>query len=357
MISLGACMFESKVILITGGTGSFGSTFAQKLLTETEVAEVRIFSRDEKKQEDLRNRWKDGRLRFYLGDVRDADGLRQAMRGVDYLFHAAALKQVPSCELHPLQAIQTNVLGAQRVIQSALESGVKRAIFLSTDKAVYPINTVGHTKALMEKMVIACSKEYRPGSTLFCCTRYGNVMSSRGSVIPLFIEQMERGEPLTITHPEMTRFMMSLKESVDLVLYALQRADPGDIFVQKSPAVAIPILVQSLQELFEQKREVQIIGIRPGEKVHETLISREEIVRVKETEHYFCIPCEKTKQEHSTPSEIIEPFLHPSEGYTSQNTRRLNVEEMKELLLTIDSLQEQLPPLNLTQRYACAKGE
>lgn len=337
--------FKNKTLLITGGTGSFGSMMLQHFIG-TDIAEIRIFSRDEKKQEDLRIALNDSKLNFVIGDVRNYKSIENAMRGVDYVFHAAALKQVPSCEFYPLQAIQTNILGAENVLEAAAINKVKRVVVLSTDKAVYPINTMGMSKALMEKLTISKAREpiVQKNKGVFCATRYGNVMASRGSIIPLFIQQIKEGKPLTITNPDMTRFMMSLPDSVNLVLYAFQNANPGDIFVQKSPAATIYTLALALKELFNSNSEIKIIGPRHGEKMHETLCGREEMAKAEDLGKYFRIPADMRDLNYAKYVQNDATMLVDVE-YNSSNTERLDIEKLKELLLTLDYVREQLKAL------------
>ncbi len=337
--------FKNKTLLITGGTGSFGSMMLQHFLG-TDIAEIRIFSRDEKKQEDLRIAHRSSKLNFVIGDVRDFKSVENAMRGVDYVFHAAALKQVPSCEFYPLQAIQTNILGAENVLEAAATNNVKRVVVLSTDKAVYPINTMGMSKALMEKLTISKAREpiVKKNEGVFCATRYGNVMASRGSIIPLFIQQIKEGKPLTITNPDMTRFMMSLPDSVNLVLYAFQNANPGDIFVQKSPAATIYTLALALKELFNSNNEIKIIGPRHGEKMHETLCGREEMAKAEDLGKYYRIPADMRDLNYAKYVQNDATMLVDVE-YNSSNTERLDIEKLKELLLTLDYVREHLKAL------------
>lgn len=335
-------MFKDKTLLITGGTGSFGSTVLKYFL-DSDLKELRIFSRDEKKQEDLRIHYKNAKLNFIIGDVRDFDSINNAMRGVDYVFQAAALKQVPSCEFYPMQAIKTNILGSENVLEAAARNGVKKVVVLSTDKAVYPINTMGMTKALMEKLAISKSRDPRQtaNNAMICATRYGNVMASRGSIIPLFIKQIKAGKPLTITNPDMTRFMMSLDESVRLVLFAFKNAQPGDIFVQKAPAATILTLAKALKELFNADNEITIIGPRHGEKMHETLCSREEMSKAEDLGDYYRIPADMRDMNYTKYIQTDGTELKDSE-YNSSNTKRLNVEEMKEVLLKLEYVQKEL---------------
>ena len=335
-------MFKDKVLMITGGTGSFGSTVLKKFL-DSDLKEIRIFSRDEKKQEDLRIHYHSDKLNFIIGDVRDFKSINNAMRGVDYVFQAAALKQVPSCEFYPMQAIQTNILGSENVLEAAAVNNVKRVVVLSTDKAVYPINTMGMTKALMEKLAIAKARDSRVRSNggVICATRYGNVMCSRGSIIPLFIEQIKEGKPLTITNPDMTRFMMSLDDSVRLVLFAFEHGNPGDLFVQKAPAATIMTLAQAVKELFHADNEIKIIGARHGEKMHETLCGREEMSKAEDMGDFYRVPADFRDLNYS---KYVGTFgkTFVADEYNSSNTRRLNVEEMKKLLLSLEYVQNEL---------------
>ena len=334
-------MFKNKTLLITGGTGSFGNAVLGRFL-DSELGEIRIFSRDEKKQEDMRLRLKNDRVKFYIGDVRNIDSVQDAMRGVDFVFHAAALKQVPSCEFYPMEAVQTNVLGAENVMRAAIDQGVKKCVVLSTDKAVYPINAMGISKALMEKVMIAKSRLCDPAKTILCATRYGNVMGSRGSVIPLFLKQLVNHEPLTITDPAMTRFLMSLDDSVNLVLHAFSNANPGDIFVQKSPASTIGDLAIAMQELFNVKGELKVIGTRHGEKLYETLVSREEMLRVQDMAGYFRVPADSRDLNYDQYFVQGEQALSSTEDYTSHNTTRLTIPEIKTTLLKLDFVKEAL---------------
>lgn len=335
-------MYKGKVLMLTGGTGSFGNAMLKGFL-DSDFKEIRIFSRDEKKQEDMRIEYQNDKLNFVIGDVRDFQSIRSAMDGVDYVFHAAALKQVPSCEFYPMQAIKTNVLGSENLLEAAAIHNVSKVVMLSTDKAVYPINTMGMTKALMEKIAIDKARDprVRRNNGVFCATRYGNVMCSRGSIIPLFIKQIKEGKPLTITNPEMTRFMMSLADSVDLVLYAFQNAHPGDIFVQKSPAATIEVLAQAICELFNVKSDIKIIGERHGEKLYETLCSKEEMAKAEDLGRFYRVPADYrdlnyAKYIQQEGSKLID------EEYNSHNTTRLDVEGMKKLLLTLDYVQAEL---------------
>jgi len=331
--------FKEKTLLITGGSGSFGNAVLHRFLL-TDIHEIRIFSRDEKKQDDMRHIYNSQKIKYFIGDVRDKRSLDAAMQGVDYLFHAAALKQVPSCEFFPMEAVRTNVIGTENVIDSAIEHGVKKVINLSTDKAVYPINAMGITKALGEKVALAKSRV--TNGTVICCTRYGNVMASRGSVIPLFIDQIKAKKSLTITDPGMTRFMMTLGNAVELVLFAFKNANPGDIFVQKAPAATIETLVIALNELFNSKNEIKVIGTRHGEKVFETLVNREEMVRANDLEGYYRIKSDSRDLNYEQYFSQGESSVSGMEEYTSHNTKRLNVEEMKELLLKVDEIRKEL---------------
>lgn len=334
-------MFKDKVLMITGGTGSFGNTVLKRFLS-TDVSEIRIFSRDEKKQEEMRIALNDPKLKFYIGDVRDYDSIYQAMKGVDYVFHAAALKQVPSCEFYPMEAVRTNIMGTENVMNAATANGVKRLVVLSTDKAVYPINAMGISKAMAEKMMVAKARMQREGETVFCATRYGNVMASRGSVIPLFVSQLKEGKPLTVTDPNMTRFLMSLEDSVDLVLYAYEHGQQGDIFVQKAPASTVADLAQALKEVFAKDNEVRIIGTRHGEKLYESLISREEMAHAKDMGGYYRIPADNRDLNYAKYFSEGEEKISHQDDYTSHNTERLNVEQVKALLLKLDFIQEEL---------------
>ena len=328
-------MFENKTLLITGGTGSFGNAILSRFL-QTDFAQIRIFSRDEKKQEDMRLALDDNRVKFYIGDVRNYSSVEDAVSGVDYVFHAAALKQVPSCEFYPMEAIKTNVLGAENVLRASISHDVERCVLLSTDKAVYPVNAMGLSKAMMEKVMIAKSRLSHSSRTVVCATRYGNVMASRGSVIPLFIQQILQGKPLTITDPSMTRFLMSLEEAVDLVLYAFRHAQPGDIFVQKAPASTVGDLATALLELLGGGLEPQIIGTRHGEKLYESLVSREEMVRAKDLGDYYCIPADARDLNYDKYFVEGEYEIAQIEDYTSHNTYRLDVAGVKEVLMKLD---------------------
>lgn len=334
-------MFREKTIIITGGTGSFGNAVLRRFLN-TNVKEIRIFSRDEKKQDDMRKLYNNPKIKFHIGDVRDYESVLNAMIGVDYVFHAAALKQVPSCEFFPIQAVKTNVLGAENVLRATIANKVKKAIVLSTDKAVYPINAMGMSKALMEKVMVATSRQQPNGGTVLCGTRYGNVMASRGSVIPLFIEQIKAGKAITITDPTMTRYLMSLEEAVELVVYAYQHGVQGDIFVQKSPASTVIDLAQALIELFEAKTEIKIIGTRHGEKKHETLVNREEMAKAEDLPGYYRIPADTRDLNYEQYFKDGKLEVAEAEDYTSENTYRLNVEEVKERLLTLQYVRDEL---------------
>ena len=334
-------MFENKTLLITGGTGSFGNTVLKRFLS-TEVREIRIFSRDESKQEEMRITLNNDKLKFYIGDVRNYDSLHQAMKGVDYVFHAAALKQVPSCEFYPLEAVRTNVLGAENVMAAAIANNVQRVVVLSTDKAVYPINAMGLSKALMEKFMVAKARMQNEGETIFCATRYGNVMASRGSVIPLFITQLKENKPLTITDQNMTRFLMSLEDSVDLVLHAYEHGAQGDIFIQKAPACTVADLVQALKELFNRNNPIQIIGTRHGEKLYESLVSREEMARAEDMGRHYRIPADNRDLNYNMYVSDGEEKISHLDDYTSHNTGRLDVEQVKALLLKLDYIKAEL---------------
>jgi UDP-N-acetylglucosamine 4,6-dehydratase/5-epimerase len=328
-------MFKDKTLLITGGTGSFGNAVLRRFLN-SELRELRVFSRDEKKQEDMRIALKNDKIKFYIGDVRNYDSVHDAMRGVDYVFHAAALKQVPSCEFYPMEAVRTNVIGAENVMRAAIESRVQRCIVLSTDKAVYPINAMGMSKALMEKLMMAKSRLSDASGTILSATRYGNVMGSRGSVIPLFLDQLVLGKALTVTDPNMTRFMMSLDESVDLVLYAFEHARPGDIFVQKAPGTTIGDLAEALRQLLKRSNEIKVIGTRHGEKLYESLVSREEMAHAEDLGRYYRIPADSRDLNYDKYFVQGETRISDIDDYTSHNTRRLDAAEVRDLLMTID---------------------
>ncbi|MCD8091368.1 MAG: polysaccharide biosynthesis protein [Bacteroides sp.] len=335
-------IFKGKVLMITGGTGSFGNAVLKRFL-DSDIKEIRIFSRDEKKQDDMRHRLQNPKVKFYIGDVRDKRSVDGAMNGVDYIFHAAALKQVPSCEFFPTQAVRTNVLGTENVLDSAIEHGVKNVVILSTDKAAYPINAMGISKAMMEKVAIAKGRQLgEEGATTICCTRYGNVMASRGSVIPLWVEQMKDGNPVTITDPNMTRFMMTLDDAVDLVLYAFQHGKNGDLFVQKAPAATLDVLADALKELYHSDAEVKVIGTRHGEKLYETLVTREEMAKAIDMGDYYRIPCDTRDLNYGKFFVEGNEEVSKIEDYHSHNTRRLDIEGMKQLLLKLSFIREDL---------------
>ncbi len=332
-------MFKDKTLLITGGTGSFGNAVLRRFL-KTNVRQIRIFSRDEKKQDDMRHEYKNPKLKFYIGDVRNIDSIREAMAGVDFVFHAAALKQVPSCEFYPMEAVRTNVIGADNVLHAAIEAKVKRLVILSTDKAAYPINAMGMSKALMEKIMVARSRLAAEAGLIFCGTRYGNVMASRGSVIPLFIQQIEAGVPLTVTDPNMTRFMMSLDDAVGLVIFAFKNARPGDLFVQKAPAATLATLAEALKRLLKAENPVKAIGTRHGEKSHETLLTREEKARAQDLGDYFRVSSDNRDLNYNLYFTEGQPGVEKLEDYNSSNTRQLEVTGMMELLLKLPELRE-----------------
>jgi UDP-N-acetylglucosamine 4,6-dehydratase/5-epimerase len=334
-------MFKDKTLLITGGTGSFGNAVLKRFLY-TDIGEIRIFSRDEKKQDDMRKELKSDKVKFFIGDVRDYNSVAAAMHGVDYVFHAAALKQVPSCEFFPMEAVKTNVIGTENVLNAAIAHGVKKVICLSTDKAVYPINAMGISKAMMEKVMVAKSRTVSPEKTIISGTRYGNVMCSRGSVIPLFIQQIKNGEPLTVTDPNMTRFLMSLESAVELVLFAFENANQGDIFVQKAPASTIGDLAQAVKEIFNADNEVRIIGTRHGEKLYETLLTREEMAQAEDLGDYYRIPADTRDLNYDKYFTDGKYEISESLDYNSHNTERLDVPRIKELLLKLDYVQKEL---------------
>jgi UDP-N-acetylglucosamine 4,6-dehydratase len=334
-------MFKDKVLMITGGTGSFGNTVLKRFLSTT-VREIRIFSRDEKKQEEMRITLNHPKLKFHIGDVRDYDSTFQAMKGVDYVFHAAALKQVPSCEFYPMEAVRTNIIGTENVMNAATANGVKRVVVLSTDKAVYPINAMGISKAMAEKLMVAKARTQTNSETVLCATRYGNVMASRGSVIPLFVAQLKEGIQLTVTDPNMTRFLMSLEDSVDLVLYAFEHGKQGDIFVQKAPASTVADLAQALKELFKKDSEIRVIGTRHGEKLYESLISREEMAKAQDMGNYYRIPADNRDLNYAQYFSEGEEEISHQNDYTSHNTMRLNVAQIKNLLLKLDYIKDEL---------------
>lgn len=334
-------MFDDKILMITGGTGSFGNTVLKRFL-DTNVKEIRVFSRDEKKQEDMRIALGNDKVKFYIGDVRDYASVSQAMVGVDYIFHAAALKQVPSCEFYPMEAVKTNVIGTENVLNAAIANNVSRVVVLSTDKAVYPINAMGISKAMAEKLVVAKSRIIPETGPVICSTRYGNVMASRGSVIPLFVKQLKDGDELTVTDPSMTRFLMSLDDSVDLVLHAFEHAEQGDIFVQKAPASTVADLAQALKELFSGDNAIKVIGTRHGEKLYESLISREEMAKAEDMGRYYRIPADNRDLNYKKYFVEGEQNISELDDYTSHNTERLDVPGIKELLLKLDFIKEQL---------------
>ena len=335
-------MFKNKTLLITGGTGSFGNAVLRRFL-DSDVKEIRIFSRDEKKQDDMRHELQNHKVKFYIGNIRDRQAVDGVMAGVDYVFSAAALKQVPSCEFFPLEAVQTNVLGTNNVLESAIAHGVKNVVVLSTDKAAYPINAMGISKAMMEKVAIAKGRALGLGApTTICCTRYGNVMGSRGSVIPLWIEQIKSGKPITVTNPEMTRFMMTLDDAVDLVIYAWRHGDNGDLFVQKAPAATLTTLAQALKELYNSDTEVKVIGTRHGEKLYETLVTREEMAKAEDMGDYFRIPCDTRDLNYDKYFIEGSEKINEVDTYNSHNTTRLDVEGMKTLLKKLKIVREDL---------------
>ncbi len=342
-------MFKDKTLLITGGTGSFGNAVLNRFL-ETDIGEIRIFSRDEKKQDDMRHEYQikypqvSNKIKFYIGDVRDLQSVKNAMHGADYIFHAAALKQVPSCEFFPVEAVKTNVLGTENVLTAAIDEGVKNVICLSTDKAAYPVNAMGTSKAMMEKVVVAKSRTVKSENTSICCTRYGNVMCSRGSVIPLWIEQIKKGEPITITEPNMTRFIMSLEEAVDLVLYAFNNADSGDIMVQKAPACTIEVLAKAVLELFDRKNqsEIKVIGIRHGEKMYETLLTNEECANAVDMGNFYRVPADKRDLNYDKYFKDGDSKRNPLTEFNSNNTELLDVSQVKEKLLSLKYIKDEL---------------
>ncbi len=340
-------MFKDKTLLITGGTGSFGNAVLNRFL-ETDIGEIRIFSRDEKKQDDMRHEYQakypeaSNKIKFYIGDVRDLQSVKNAMHGVDYIFHAAALKQVPSCEFFPVEAVKTNVLGTENVLTAAIDAGVKKVICLSTDKAAYPVNAMGTSKAMMEKVVVAKSRTISPEKTTICCTRYGNVMCSRGSVIPLWIEQTKKGEPITITEPNMTRFIMSLEEAVDLVLFAFENGASGDILVQKAPACTIEVLAKAVKELFPNDNDIKVIGIRHGEKMYETLLTNEECANAIDLGDFYRVPADKRDLNYDKYFKEGNEKRNPLTEFNSNNTDLLNVEQVKEKLLSLSYIREEI---------------
>lgn len=334
-------MFKDKTLLITGGTGSFGNAVLEGFL-DTDIKEIRIFSRDEKKQDDMRHKYNNDKIKYYIGDVRDLDSIKNAMYGVDYVFQAAALKQVPSCEFFPMEAVKTNIIGTENVLTACIEAGVKKVICLSTDKAAYPVNAMGTSKAMMEKVFVAKARTVDPNKTLICGTRYGNVMASRGSVIPLFIEQIKAGQPLTVTEPKMTRFIMSLEEAVELVMFAFKNADSGDIMVQKAPATTIGVLAQAVKELFDVESEIKVIGIRHGEKMYETLLTNEECANAIDMGDFYRVPADKRDLNYD---KYFKDGIQEKEELTefnSNNTELLTVEETKEKLLTLSYIRDEI---------------
>lgn len=335
-------MKNGSVLLITGGTGSFGNAVLQRLLKTDHYQEIRIFSRDEKKQDDMRKMLKHPKLKFYIGDIRDAHSVDAAVKGVDYIFHAAALKQVPSCEFFPMEAVKTNVIGTDNVLSAAEKYEVKKVVVLSTDKAAYPINAMGISKAMMEKVTIARSRNLDDNKTIFCATRYGNVMASRGSVIPLFIDQIKAGKNLTITDPSMTRFMMTLEAAVDLVLYAFENANQGDLFVQKAPAATIKVLAEALIELYQSKSDIKVVGTRHGEKLYETLVNREDMVKAEDLGEYYRIPADNRDLNYEQYFSEGEKLINQNEEYHSHNTVRLDLEGMKALLLKLPQIRKDI---------------
>lgn len=351
-----SAMFKAKTLLITGGTGSFGNAVLQRFL-KMDIGEIRIFSRDEKKQDDMRRLYRDDRVKYYIGDVRDPGSIRNAMYGVDYVFHAAALKQVPTCEFFPLEAVKTNIIGTDNVLNCAIGFGVKKVICLSTDKAAYPINAMGISKAMMEKVYIAKSRTVDPGKTLICGTRYGNVMASRGSVIPLFIEQIKAGRPLTVTNPDMTRFLMSLDEAVELVVFAFNHAQAGDIMVQKSPACTIGDLAQAVNELFGADNEIKVIGTRHGEKLYETLLTKEEYFVAEDLGRYFRVPADQRDLNYEKYFVEGTPLLSTEREYNSHNTERLTVDEIKKKLLEVPYVRQELADVGVLLDEASSATE
>ncbi len=334
-------MFKNKTLLITGGTGSFGNAVLNRFLN-TDIDEIRVFSRDEKKQDNMRIKYKNSKIKFIIGDVRNYKSISRAMFGVDYVFHAAALKQVPSCEFFPIEAVKTNILGSENVLESAVNNKVKKIVVLSTDKAVYPINAMGMTKALMEKVMISYARSGFSNGTVMCGTRYGNVMASRGSVIPLFISQIKNNKPITITDFQMTRFMMTLEDSIDLVLYAFKNGNSGDIFIQKAPAATVETLAQALKELYKSNVSVSVIGTRHGEKLYETLVNKEEMVRAENHENYYRIPADNRDLNYESYFSEGDEHISTVNEYHSHNTKRLSVEETKSLLLKIDLIRKDI---------------
>lgn len=334
-------MFKGKTLLITGGTGSFGNAVLNRFL-DTDIKEIRIFSRDEKKQDDMRHAYNNPKIKYYIGDVRNIQSVKDAMHGVDYIFHAAALKQVPSCEFFPMEAVRTNIIGTDNVLSAAIEAGVKKVICLSTDKAAYPINAMGTSKAMMEKVIVAKSRTVDQNETLICCTRYGNVMCSRGSVIPLFIDQIKEGKPLTVTEPKMTRFIMSLEEAVELVVFAFGNANSGDIMVQKAPACTIEVLAQAVKELFHAENEIKVIGIRHGEKMYETLLTNEECARAVDMGNFFRVPADQRDLNYDLYFKEGDQERTKLSEFNSNNTELLDVEQVKEKLLSLQYIRDEI---------------
>ncbi|WP_312370252.1 polysaccharide biosynthesis protein [Lachnoclostridium sp.] len=334
-------MFKDKTLMITGGTGSFGNAVLKRFL-DTDIKEIRIFSRDEKKQDDMRHKYNNDKIKYYIGDVRDLQSIKNALHGVDYVFQAAALKQVPSCEFFPMEAVKTNVIGTDNVLTACIEAGVKKVICLSTDKAAYPVNAMGTSKAMMEKVAVAKSRTVDPNKTLICCTRYGNVMCSRGSVIPLFIEQIKSGQPLTVTEPTMTRFIMSLEEAVELVIFAFKNAESGDIMVQKAPATTIEVLAQAIKELFHVENEIKVIGIRHGEKMYETLLTNEECLHAIDMGDFYSVPADKRDLNYDKYFKEGNQDRNKLSEFNSNNTKLLTVEQTKEKLLTLSYIVEEI---------------
>ena len=345
-------LFTNKILLITGGTGSFGNAVLNRFL-QTDIAEIRIFSRDEKKQDDMRHEFQvkmpevADKIKFYIGDVRDLASVKNAMHGVDYIFHAAALKQVPSCEFFPIEAVKTNVLGTDNVLTAAIEAGVKNIVCLSTDKAAYPVNAMGTSKAMMEKVIVAKSRTVDPAKTKICCTRYGNVMCSRGSVIPLWIDQIKAGSPITITEPQMTRFIMSLEEAVDLVLFAFENGESGDILVQKAPACTIEVLAKAVTELFDPGHEIKVIGIRHGEKMYETLLTNEECANAMDLGDFYRVPCDKRGLNYDKYFKEGDVKRNLLTEFNSSNTELLNVEQVKQKLLSLQYIRDELKAMGI----------
>jgi UDP-glucose 4-epimerase len=335
-------MIQQNTLLVTGGTGSFGNAVLAKFINTDHFSEIRIYSRDEKKQDDMRKKYNSPKLKFHIGDIRDPESVDGVVNGVDYIFHAAALKQVPSCEFFPLEAVKTNVLGTDHLLSAAQRHEVKKVVVLSTDKAAYPINAMGRSKALMEQVMIAKSRNLDDSKTIFCATRYGNVMASRGSVIPLFIEQIKKGQPITVTDPQMTRFMMTLEDAVDLVLFAFEHAQQGDLFVQKAPAATVELLAQALIKIYNSKNEVKVIGTRHGEKLYETLVNREDMVKAEDLGNYFRIPADNRDLNYASYFSEGSPEVNQFDEYHSHNTHRLNQEELIELLYKLPIIKEDL---------------